>query len=301
MPERSPRGQTREILTQLRAEGISDVTENQSIKAEIYAITAYFIEKAINQADEWRKSHPNQGVQRQVTTSDRHFVDSSIVPVENIEEHLNSSDLGTVLRKISFLIEGLLYQHVLAVMNPDFPSEFVNEADEDIQERLRSLLLKFRDGSTFRARDFVLSATRAPAVFIPPTLHAGMVAYQRAYQAIPVADELDRFAKQLTPIILKLAQHNIDDISQFNRKHFGIISPANSVPVRAFDTVLQLERVDEGYRFRFPEIETYKNPGTDEEPTIGCPAVYSQVNSQNAIRYVIGYATDLLRQSGIYR
>jgi len=299
--EKSPRAHTRQILDRLRS-GESEATiENNPIKAEVYAICAYFIEKATKNADTWLQAHPNQGLYYELQSQENTTVRSTITHVEDIQAFLQSTNLDIILQRISFLIEGLLHQQVLAVMNPDFPATLVNEADEDIQERLRSLLLQFRDGSTYHARDFVLSATRAPAIFIPPALHAGMVAYQSEYKRIPAIEELEHLTAKLTPLILKLAQHNIRDIVVFNRKHFGIIGPGKMLPVRAFDHQITLEADNNTYQFRFPEVEQYKNTGTVDEPTIGCPAVYSLVNSQNAIRYMVRYATDLLRQSGIYK
>jgi len=189
-------------------------------------------------------------------------------------------------------------------MNADYPAELVNPEDEGIQERMRSLMLNssFRGGESFSAREFVLSATRAPAVFIPVTFHVGLAAFRREFGRLPGTEsELDHFAKIISPLLLKLAQFNISDLRIFNDKHFGNQRSRSVLPVAAYDNQVRLERISNGsYHFTFDDIGNYKESQELVEPTVGCPAVYAQANGQNVIRLMVTYCTDLLKLSGAY-
>jgi len=298
---RSPRAQTRYALDQFRVNPNSDI-EVPQVKAEVYAIAGYFIEKAVARALDWVQAHPNQGLRQQVEKVAGSQVQSSVILVEDLRGYLAHLELDTTLRKISTLIEGLLHYHVKEVMNSDSPAPLVNPGDEPVQERLRSLLEgNFRGGGIFRARDFVINTTRAPAIFIPPALHSAISGFYNEFKRVPSHDELAIITKKLSPLVLKLAQFNIDDIGAFNEAYFGTLGPDRQLDVRAFDSSLLLKRNGDDYSFVFSEVQNYKSPTSPVEPTIGCPALYSQVGTQNVIRHMVDYAVDLLKQSGVFQ
>ncbi len=302
---KSPRIQARTALEGIRrGEDFIGGVEGNQVKAEIYAIAAYFIEKAAKEAQLWLQENPGKGLQHQTHAIEGVVIESSVEIVEDIPSFLSSSDRATVLFRISELIEGLLHYHVKQVMNADFPAPLVNPQDEHIQERMRSLLehVDFRDGHDHQAQAFVLSATRAPAVFIPVSYHAGLTAFGEAFGRLPEpTTELDLFAKRISPVLLRLAQFNIDDIGSFINKHFGGSSARTNLPLAAFDNHLRMVRRDNGdYQFSFPQVDSHKESEDISEPTVGCPALYARPGSQNVIRMMITYATDLLRRSGLY-
>lgn len=298
--EKSPRAELRYELKKLRT-GSESGNELLHVKSEVYAIAAYFIEKAVTQAVDWVENHPNQGLRYQQHTVESSTVQSSVIEVNDIREYLASANVGVVLRNIGFLIEGLLHHHIKQVMNADSPAPLVNPEDEHIQERLRSLLeQEFRDGGDYRAQDFVLSAARAPAVFIPTMLHSALAGYHREFGRLPTDDELTEVTEKMTPLLLKLSQFNVQDVVAFMEEHFGVLGARNGLQVNVFDDILFTEKTAEGFQFSFPEIQEYKSQGTAEEPTVGCPAVYGRVENQNIIRFFIDYAVSLLKESGVY-
>ncbi len=302
---KSPRVQARTALESIRrGEDLVGRVEGGQVKAEIYAIAAYFIEKAAQEAQLWLQENPGKGLQHHVHSIEGVVIESSIEMVDDIPSFLSSTNRAEVLFRISKLIEGLLHYHVTRVMNADFPAPLVNPQDEHIQERMRSLLehADFRDGLDHQAQSFVLSATRAPAVFIPVSYHAGLTAFSEAFGRLPESTaELDLFTKRISPVLLRLAQFNVDDIGSFIEKHFGGSSARTDLPLAAFDKQLTIERRDnDDYRFSFPEVDSHKESEDVSEPTVGCPALYARSGSQNVIRMMITYTTDLLRQSGLY-
>lgn len=304
-PHKSPRVQARTMLEGIRrGEETEPGAESSHVKAEIYAIAAYFIEKATASALAWLQANPGKGMQQQIIAIDGAMMQSSVVTIDDVSAFLSSTDKDEVLQRISELIEGLLHYHVKQVMNPDVPAPLVNPADEHIQERMRSLLGEpsFRGGQDFAARDFVLNATRAPAVFIPVSYHAGLTAFSEAFGRLPEpTEELDLFAKRISPILLRLAQFNVDDVASFIQEHFGDRAVRTDLPLAAFDTHVTLVRSDNhNYQFSFPEVETYQESADISESTVGCPALYARPGSQNVIRVMVTYATELLKQSGLY-
>jgi hypothetical protein len=255
-PSKSPRVQARTMLEGIRrGEESVQGAEDTLVKAEIYAIAAYFIEKATAAALAWLQANPGKGMQQQIISIEGAMIQSSVMTIDDVGLFLLSADKEVVLKKISELIEGLLHYHVKQVMNPVVPAPLVNPADEHIQERIRSLLgeSSFRGGQDFAARDFVLNATRAPAVFIPVSYHAGLTAFSEAFGRLPEpTEELDLFAKRISPILLRLAQFNVADVASFIQEYFGDRAVRTDLPLAAFDKHLTLVRSDnDDYQFSF--------------------------------------------------
>lgn len=280
-------------------EGTIQEGESEKIKAEIYAIAAYLVEKVAHACHQFVVDHKGYARSFSVDTltDTTHQIHSFEV---DEQELIGSNDLDTVMFGISQAISGLL--HVEVVNCIGVSGEMGGDAR--ITDRLEMLLAKRSDSATMDAQSFVLSAVQAPGTFIPSTLRAGMMKYKETYGEYPKPGSVDfiEMEKQLLKIILQLSQINIHELTAtvgLTTIHNGT-EPSFS---NNFNHLISLEVTETGFRFSSDRISQYV-PNTKIEgelnPTLGCPAMYSKVESQNFIRYFMEYACGLLGRSGIY-
>lgn len=304
-----PKRILRETLDYIRAGAVpfGDLEVPDSLKPEIYALAAHFIEKSAADAKKWLIENPDRLLWREVVERDGRRVVTHVNESSETEV-MDVTNPKEIFERISQAIGGLLEFHVLENMNSDEDADdygegqpSLDERESTIQARLDVLLAstRFRQGGQAGSEGFVLSATAAPATFIPTIYYAGLAHYYENFKRFPRENELDNLLKQLDVIILKMASVNIVDIAKLLNEHEILVN--DEVVVDSLINLLVAEKKGDEIKVDMPQLETMRNPeGLRVEDTLGCPAMYAKAEGQNVVRFLCSYAAHLVKKSGIY-
>lgn len=297
----TPKGIMRQKFSEIRAGTIGE-GDSEKTKAEIYAISAYLVEKVARACNQW--INENEGLAQNFSIDNRTAINHQVHSLEVAEQELiGSSDLDTVMYGISRAINGLLHVGVVKCIGSEESRQIASDAR--IEDRLELLLSKRGDGDPIDPQSFILGAVQAPGTFIPITLRAGMMKYKEEFGEYPKPGSVNfaEMEKQLLKIILQLSQVNIRELGIT----VGLTTVSNGLQANFsnnFNHLIAMEMTESGFKFISNILSGYV-PNTkiegDTNPTLGCPAMYSKVESQNVIRFFMQYATGLLGRSGIYK
>lgn len=296
----TPKGIMRQQFSLIK-EGAIQEGDSEKIKAEIYAIAAYLVEKVAGACSVWVDAH--EGMVRTFSRDNQTATSHQIHSFEvDEQELLGGNDLDAVMFGISQAISGLLHVEVVKCVGSEESRQTPGNAR--IEDRLELLLSERGGGGPVDAQSFILGAVQAPGTFIPIILRAGMMKYKEVYGEYPKPGSANfiEMEKQLLKIVLQLSQVNIGELTVTT----GLTTVSDGLKPNFsnnFNHLIAMEMTESGFKFVSNRLSEYV-PSTevegDENPTLGCPAMYSKVESQNVIRFFMKYATDLLERSGIY-
>jgi hypothetical protein len=300
--DRTSRGVARDVLSLAKQH---EVLEGLSpdIKAEVYGIMAYFIEKATARFMEWHRQYPNDVlIANTRVDDDLKKVETNVVsqPDTIVTEQPKLSVTALQLYRV---LHGSMHYHLKALANTYVPGPVVNEEDMAILDRLDTLLIdqQYRDGVRRHSEDFLLAVAQPQARFIASTLFGALQAYENQFGELPLPSSsvFSEVMQEALKAIMRMAAMNLQDFAVYERAMSFFGDDINCFIQTPYARVEYIR--DESEKLRMNDFTREYKPSaaaTAAEPTIGCPALFGRpTDAGNSIAVFTNYAIALLERS----
>lgn len=305
MKERSPNAKTRDVLAAARAsEATTGVSEN--IKAEVYGISAYFIERATSLAKQWLAVNPGKLLRDEQYSSASDKIERSIIEESESEwllEDERNVDIDSAMKKIKLALQGTMHFQMKQLLNTDIPGPIVNEFDTKVQERLNNLLIeqKFRGGRHLGAETFLIGVTEPTAGFVITVYSAMLYTFTRQFNRLPSSTELTQLAVEVQKILKNMATTHLFDFSAFNSQVAFNPDPYKGAYAQSpLDAALTIDELDNGDYSIDLDTSIFNSDTEKNEPKVSCPALYARPDGEsNTISFLSDYALHLILKSGL--